>query len=280
VAIGLLLSNIAVAHADCGDSGTALSLSTEAMSLLTGRVDKSDPVFAVSLYAHGAVLHSLGRNSEALRDLREALDIWRHAPVPDGAQIALLNDGIASCLADLGYLNQAEASAREALAIREKMLDSGSPGFAASLNNLGVLLARKQRFSEARQALEKAALIIEQCGEGEQRRLAHVLGNLGSLYYAQAHYSPSFYAKAEDVYRRKLAIEEQMLGQSDVHVAATLEMLGEILYRERAYNEAGRTYGRGLAIQQAAFGPADPKTQSAVKRYNALVKKMKADPAQ
>jgi hypothetical protein len=50
------------------------------------------------------------------------------------------------------------------------------------------------------------------------------------------------------------------------------------LYRERAYNEAGRIYGRSLAIQQAAFGSQDPKTQAAAKRYNVLVKKMKVDP--
>ena len=58
----------------------------------------------------------------------------------------------------------------------------------------------------------------------------------------------------------ELAIEEGIFGESDVRVSPTLEMLGEILYRERAYNEAGRLYGRGLALQQAVLGGSDPRT--------------------
>ena len=56
-------------------------------------------------------------------------------------------------------------------------------------------------------------------------------------------------------------------------------MLGEILYRERAYNEAGRIYRRGLAIQQVAFGSTDPKTLAAARRYSTLAKKMTSDAA-
>jgi tetratricopeptide (TPR) repeat protein len=276
--VGLLLASLASSRAECGDAGVALSLSTEAMTLLQASVDRTHPDFAVSLYAHGAALHSLGRNTEALRDFRESLDIWRHAAEPDNAQLALIDEAIATCLSDLGYTSQAEASERAALAIRGKTLEPNSLGVAASLNNLGVILARERRYSEGRQSLERAALIFEQFGESEQQRLTAVLGNLGGVLYTQARNSAQLYAKAEEVYRRKLAIEERVLGPSDIRVAATLEMLGEVLYGERAYNEAGRIYGRGVAIQQAAFGSADPKTQVAAKRYNALVKKMKADP--
>jgi tetratricopeptide (TPR) repeat protein len=304
VTVGLLLANLAASHAEGGQPGLALSLSTEAIALLQPSmdrpsvdrpsvdrpsvdqpsvdqpsVDRTHPDFAAALYAHGLALHSLGRNTEALRDQREALDIWRHAAEPDYAQLALINEAIATCFTDIGYSSQAEASEREALAIRAKILETNSLGLAASLNNLGVILAREQRFSEGRQSLERAALIFEEFGESEQLRLTAVLGNLGRLYYAEARNSAQLYAKAEEMYRRKLAIEERMLGPADVGVAATLEMLGEILYRERAYNEAGRIYGRGLAIQQVAFGLADPKTQAAAKRYSALVKKMKVDPA-
>jgi len=279
VTAGLLLANLASSHADHGDSELALSLSNEAMTLLRASADRTDPDLAIALYAHGVALHSLARNAEALRDQREALGIWRNAAKPDYAQMALVHEAIAGCLADLGYSGQAEASERKALAIRAKILEPNSLGIAASMNNLGVILAHAQRFTEGRELLEKAALIFEQSGDSEQQRLTAVLDNLGRLLYSQARNSPQFYAKAEEVYRRELAIEERMLGPSDIHVAATLEMLGEVLYRERAYNEAGRIYGRGLAIQQATFGLGDPKTQAAAKRYSALVKKIKPDPA-
>jgi tetratricopeptide (TPR) repeat protein len=275
--VGLLLAHLASSHAACGESDVALALSTESMSIMRANVDRMDTDFAVSLYAHGLALRGLGRDTEALRDQREALDIWRSSAKPDYAQVALLHDEIASCLSDLGYGNQAEASERESLAIREKILEPNSLGIAAALNNLGVILVRAHRLSEGRQPLERAALILGQCGNSEQKRLADALGNLGAVYYAEARNNPRLYAKADEVYRRKLAIEEGMLEPSNVRMAATLEMLGEVLYCERAYDEAGRVYGRGLAIQQAAFGPADPKTKAAAKRYSAMAKKMTAD---
>ena len=227
VTVGLLLANLASSQADRGDSDMALSLSTEAMTLVRASVDRTHPDFAIALYAHGIALHSLGRNTEALRAQREALDIWRHAAEPDYAQLALINEAIAACLADLGYNSQAEAFERDALAIRAKNLEPNSLGVAASLNNLGVILAREQRFSEGRQTLERAASIFEQFGESEDQRLTAALGNLGGVLFTQARTSAQLYAKAEDVYRRKLAIEERMLGPSDVRVAATLETLGK-----------------------------------------------------
>ena len=104
-----------------------------------------------------------------------------------------------------------------------------------------------------------------------------MLGNLGSLYSIQAPGSVHFYAEAEKIYRRKLALEERLFGESNIRVSATLESLGEALYGESAYNEARQTFGRGLALQEATLGQSDPRTQAASKRYHVLVKKMRAD---
>src|SRR5580700_9469664 len=51
VPAGLLLANLASSHADRGDSDLALSLSTEAMTLLRARLDRTHPDFAITLYA-------------------------------------------------------------------------------------------------------------------------------------------------------------------------------------------------------------------------------------
>lgn len=279
VVVGGLLANLASSHADCGDFEVALSLSEEALSMLRAAVEQSHPGLAGSLYAHGLALHGLGRNTQALRDLRESRDNWERSDSPDYVQVALVDEAIGNCLLDLGFVVKAEASEREALAIRMKYFGPDSLTVGSALNNLGVMLARQQRESEAQELFEKSEAIFEQLGESEQRRLTAVLGNLGALYYNEGRNNAQLYSKAESLYRRKLAIDELMFGLSDVRVAGTLEMLGEILYRERAYSEAGRTYGRGLAIQLAAFGPTDPKTQVAAKRYQTLAKKMKVDVA-
>ena len=275
----LLLADLAGSHADSGEGDVALSLSGEALTLLQGAAERTNPAYPAVLYAHGVALHRLGRNAEALTELREALELWRQAADPDSPHVALAKEAIADCFSDLGYKNLAEAAEREALAIRASLGTPDSVGVAASLNNLGVILARAQRWSDGQQALERAVAILERFGDCEERRLATALGNLGALYYEQARLSAAFYAKAEAAYRRKLAMEEHMFGPSDVRISPTLEMLGEVLYRERAYNEAGRLYSRGVAIQTSAFGSTDPKTQAAAKRYSILAKKMKADAA-
>jgi len=277
VTTSLLLADLAASHADCGDGDLALSLSAEALTLLQGARERTNPAYAAALYAHAVALHRLGRNAEALPELREALELLRQAADSDPGQVALAKEAMADCFSDLGYYNLAEAAVREALAIRANSGAPDSLGVGTALNNLGVILAREQRWSDGQQALEKAATIFERLGNNEERRMATVLGNLGALYYNQANISAPFYAKAAATYRRKLALEEHMYGPADVRISPTLEMLGEILYRERVYNEAGRLYSRGLAIQTSAFGATDPKTRAAAKRYNILAKKMKAE---
>ena len=279
VTTALLLADLAVSHGDCGHADLALSLSAEALTSLQSAAERASPAYAAALYGHGLALHRLGRNAEALSELKEVLETWRQAPNPNPGQVALAKEAMADCFSERGYHNLAEAAVREAIALRSSVDAPDSLGLGASLNNLGVILTREQRWSDGEQALEGAVTIFERLGDSEERRLAAALGNLGTLYYDEARISAPFYAKAEAAYRRKLAMEEHLFGPSDVRVSPTLEMLGEILYRERAYNEAGQLYSRGLAIQMSAFGGTDPQTRAAAKRYNILAKKMKADPA-
>jgi tetratricopeptide (TPR) repeat protein len=269
--LGLTLANLASAYADCGDFERALTLTSEAMTSLRA----GDPEFAVALYARGTALHGLDRHQEALRDLREALSIWEAAAHPDRAQMALLKDSVAACLRDLGFSTKAEAAELESLALRTQVFGPDSLGVAESLNNLGVMMARDKRYTESEQSFEKAELILERIGEPGFHHLISVLQNLGSIYLQDAPRESQLYAKAERVFRRKLAIEEQLFGAGDIRLSATLEMLGEALYGERAYNDAGQTYGRGVALQVAAFGPSDPRTQAALKRQTVLAKKMR-----
>ncbi len=156
VSVGLLLSDLASSHADRGDSGVALALSTEAMNLLRPTEEATYPAFAVALYAHGFALHRVGRNTEALPDLRKALNLWQRSNKPDYAQMALIKESMAACFAELGYSNQAETFERDGLAIRLKKYEPNPLSVAADPNNLGVILVRAQRFTEALQSFEKA----------------------------------------------------------------------------------------------------------------------------
>ena len=270
--LGLTLANLAAAHVDCKEPEIALSLSEEAMTLLR---KASPPDYATALYAHGMALHGMGRDSDALHDLREALAMRTAEAKPDNTQIAVVDEAIGSCLATLGYLQKAEAAERDAVAVRSRYSGPDSLGVGASLNNLAVMLAGEKRYSEAEESLQKAIAILERAGDAGVHRLLGVLANLGALYSLQAAGSREYSARAEKVYRRALEIEQQVFGDSDVRASSTLEALGEVLYQQRSYNEAAALYHRGLTLQQTIFGAADPRTQAAEKRYRALAKKAK-----
>ena len=264
--LGLTLANLASSHADCGDFAGALTLASEAVSRCARAIRNSPLRFMRG--GHG--LHGLGRHTEALHDLREALSIWEGAAHPDAAQMALLKDSVAACLRDLGFSTKAEAVELESLALRTRVFGPDSLGVAESLNNLAVMMASEKRYTESERSLEKAEAILERIGDVGFHHLIAVLRNLGTVYLAEGPREAQLYAKAERVFRRKLTIEEQLFGAGDIRLSATLEMLGEALYGERSYNDAGQTYGRGVALQVAAFGPSDPRTQAALKRQTVL----------
>ena len=269
--VGLTLANLAIAHVDLGDPALGLSLSEEAMARLR---ESARPESAIALYAHGFALHGLGRNLEALRDLRTALEVWERFPGADYSQLALVKDAMAASLEDLGYDHRAQAAAEESVAIRAAAFGPDSPGLGASLNNLGVIQARAGLYSDSEESLRRAAGIFEQLRDGGIHQLHTALANLAGVYSLEARTMPAYLPKAEAIYRRELAVEEQLFGPSDLRVSGTLEQLGETLYRERAYDEAGAFYRRGLALQVAALGRADPRTQAASKRYQVMARKI------
>jgi tetratricopeptide (TPR) repeat protein len=270
--IGLLLANLAASHIAHGDHAAALQLSADAMNIMERHVGRSHPDFALALYARGAALHAAGDNVQALRELREALETDRQALGPEHSRVALDLEGLAACYNGLNYLNQAEAAERNALAIREKIFGPLAIPTGGTLSNLGVILAREERFSDAQSALERALEIFDALGETERRGIA-VLGNLAGLHALQARYSAAYFPKAEALYRRELEIEERQFGPRDIHVSLTLESLGDLLSRQRRYHEAGQLYGRAVAIQKMVLGPKHPDTMAATKRYASLVSK-------
>jgi tetratricopeptide (TPR) repeat protein len=103
--------------------------------------------------------------------------------------------------------SQAAQLARDALAVREKVLGSEHPATAESLNNLGLALDKLGNYAAARPLHERALAIYEKTLSPDHpdtamsvNNLAMVLENLGD------------YAAARPLYLRSLAIYEKALG--------------------------------------------------------------------
>ena len=98
-------------------------------------------------------------------------------------------------------------------------------------------------------------------------RLATTLNNLAVLYDEQGRY-----AEAEPLYKRALAIMEQVLGPEHPDVALNLNNLASLYRFQGKYAEAEPLYKRLLAITDKALGPEHPDVATSLERYAALLR--------
>ena len=113
---------------------------------------------------------------------------------------------------------------------------------------------------------QAAALLIEEFGLAlpEAARLLNQ-----AAYYLKER---ARYAEAEPLYRRALAICEQVLGPEHPHTALSLNNLALLYHAQGRYAEAEPLYRRALAICEQALGPEHPDTATVLENYAALLR--------
>ncbi len=89
---------------------------------------------------------------------------------------------------------------------------------------------------------------------GDPRSAAAAIQKMAKLEHAQKRYN-----EAESLYRRALAIRQQVLGPEHPKVASTLYNLGRLCSEQGCWAEAELLFLESLAIVQEVFGPGHPK---------------------
>ena len=111
---------------------------------------------------------------------------------------------------------------KRSLAIREKAFGAEHRSVGTALNNLGLLYAKRGRYSEAEPLYERSLSIAERTMGPEHPSLGTSLNNLGLLYHEQGRF-----ADAEPLFKRDLAIQEK-LGLEHPNVAGALNNIALI----------------------------------------------------
>ena len=178
-------------------------------------------------------------------------------------------DTIARAYQGLGFYDPSQRLFEQALELRRQTLAAPHPDLAVSLNNLGVLLFVRNDFAAAepllrqaltmRRALAASAEPVpegeEEVARGEQRQLA-VAESLTNL--AVVHTVRGRPARAEQLYREALGIQERWLGPESSEVADTLGYLAVLRYQDHDFVAAERLYRRSLEIQRRTRGKDHP----------------------
>jgi len=114
----------------------------------------------------GSVYMSSGNDAAALPKFQGAIARLEKFSGPDHPDVAAVLTGEAGALLHLGRLDEAEAAARRALAIRTAKFPDASVPVALTRTRLGQILTAKKRYPEADALLRKAADSLAAAGAG------------------------------------------------------------------------------------------------------------------
>src|SRR5439155_23431868 len=109
--------------------------------------------------AWAPILHGLGRDDEAERLLRHAIDVLEETFGPKHPEVAGAWNNLAAVLQKRGDYEEADDAYRRALTAKELLLGREHPSVGITLNNLAVN-ARKRGRSDEAEALYRRALSI------------------------------------------------------------------------------------------------------------------------
>ena len=184
----------------------------------------------------------LGNPGKALEHYQRAIDIERRQNRP--LVLAGLLGSRAALLRAMRGPHDAEADAREALALDERYRGAEDAETVGARVQLGDTLSFIGRFQEAESLLLRSVRSRKRTGPADS--LANALLALGNCYSFQGKHDQAIAAL-----RRSLAIEATLVGGSGEDYLDTLETLARALSRARRYDEAEAAFRRVLDRRRA-----------------------------
>ena len=135
-------------------------------------------------------------------------------------------------------------------------LPGAEPEEAGILFDIWVIYHNNHRYSEAEDYGRLAVAVLERAPQALPKHLVNALGNLSSTYAAHGRYE-----QAEELYRRSLALQEQLDGGKPSHsLFFTLVGLRRVLRELGKYEEANQMDARAEQMRQQLYASraADP----------------------
>lgn len=202
----------------------------------------------------GTVRRRVGDYQSAKRYFEEALAI----DLDDRLEVrARLLSGLATLLADMGLVLEAEKLQRQSIEALRKISSTGGPEYVYSLNNLAAAIQSQGRYAEA-EALYREALAIARSTIGVVHpAYAMGLNNLAGVVEAQGH---AF--EAEALFREALEIARNVLGEWHPDYATHLNNLALVLKVQGRTDEARTLFEQTLAILEATLSADHPRIAS------------------
>jgi tetratricopeptide (TPR) repeat protein len=241
---------------------TTLGAFLESSEVAVRARSAADPTLrAQLLLLLGKLYANLGEPAAAVSLAAEVVEV-RRAATGRGPELADALDVLGTAQQEAGRYDEAEATFREALALRERGDDQKS--LADALTNMATLLHTRERVADLPEAarLQARALTIRRELFGtEHLDTAQALANLAVVQLAQGDVA------AESGLREALAIRERLLGADHPLVATTCNNLANLLLEAGVaepalLEEAEALFRRAIASWSAALGSDHPRVST------------------
>jgi serine/threonine-protein kinase len=237
-----LLDALGVAYRSLGRSDEAGPLLTEALALRRKALGEEHVQVAESLHNLANLERQLKHLNKAEELTRQALAIQRRA-FPEGHRdLARGLNNLASLLGDKAQaakvaggplLVEAEALAREGLAMKQRLFGEENGEVAVSLNTLATILVREGRTAEAEPLLRRSIALRRKLDGPLSPGLAKSINNLAVLLANEGRLS-----EAEALHRESLAMRRKLYPEGHQDLLRSLENLSDLRVRQGDSGEA------------------------------------------
>ncbi len=234
-----------------GREVTARDLLDEGAARVERQFAERPHVRARLLTTIGDVYRSLGLNDEAEPLLEAAVAARRADPGLDPLELAHTLDRAAELRLAQSRFDEAEELAREALAIRERLLPPAAPENIESVMTIGSLHFLRGEPDAAVETFERARALLRD--DVPARLRITVLSNLAVAYQSQNRLEDAFELAATT-----LDPMREEYGPDHPDVAVTLHNLGVISSQLERFEEAERYLDEALALNGRLLGENHP----------------------
>ena len=231
-----LLDALGVAYRSLGRTEEAGPILEEALALRRRALGEQHVQVAESLHNLANVERQLKHLDKAERLTRQALAIQRQAFQKGHRDLARGLNNLASLLGEKAeaaevaggpLLAEAEALAREGLAMKQRLFGEENSEVAVSLNTLAAILIREGRTAEAEPLLRQSIALRRKLDGPLSPGLAKAINNLAVLLANEGRLT-----EAETLHRESLAMRRKLYPEGHQDLLRSLERLGYLRARQ------------------------------------------------
>ncbi|HLJ51206.1 MAG TPA: CHAT domain-containing tetratricopeptide repeat protein [Bryobacteraceae bacterium] len=245
-----VLNDLGELYELAGDYTKAERALQESLKIRRALPNKDPQAISESLNNLGELYEPLGDYSKAKLTFAEALEVLPQAS-RETLTAAAIHNNLGEAAQTLGDFSTAEREYAKTLDLMQRLRGPRNSDTAIALGNLASLYSQEGAYDKALE-LRLQALDIEHQNEPDSLNAAGEYNNLGVLYYLRGEYK-----KAEENYRKALAIRQRIERPDHLDIAANLDNLAVDLVAEGRLDQAEPMCLQALHIREKTGRPMD-----------------------